>query len=338
LLALLAQQVMARGRGLLDFTLFGSDDFCFAFAVSFVAGAALFGSSFLIPSFAVSVLAFTPTDAGQLLLPSGALFAAALLIAALLFQSGRVPPIATVPFGILMIMVSMWMLSGSTSESGSADMMAAILLRGLGLGFLFLSLTLTAFTHLKSDNLASGIGLFNTGRQLGGLMGVAWLQTLIEHNVAGNLTVLAAHVTHGVPAVSERLAATTAMLVGKGMGDGPAGRAAMALLDKSVVGQATVIAFDTAFNAVTLLFVFAAPVLVTFKICLHRFAHKSATAEPSNIEATPVADRSIFMRDPTIRPAAVPLSVGARDILRQPQRCTDEQGGTYLRPQLKSAM
>jgi DHA2 family multidrug resistance protein len=232
----------------------------------------------------------------------------------------------------------MWRLSGSTSESGSADMMAAILLRGAGLGFLFLSLTLTAFTHLKSDNLASGIGLFNTGRQLGGLMGVAWLQTLIEHNVVGNLTVLAAHVTHGVPAVSERLATTTAMLVGKGMGAGPAGRAAMALLDKSVIGQSTVIAFDTAFNAIALIFVFAAPMLVTFKICLHRFAHKAATAEPNISEAAPGADQSSFTRDPTIRPAVIPLSVGARDVLRQPQRCPDEQSGTYLRPQLKSAM
>jgi MFS transporter, DHA2 family, multidrug resistance protein len=64
LLAFLRQQVIANGRGLLDFTLFRSEDFCFAFIVSFVAGAALFGSAFLIPSFAVSVLAFRPTDAG----------------------------------------------------------------------------------------------------------------------------------------------------------------------------------------------------------------------------------------------------------------------------------
>ncbi|MDK1478720.1 MFS transporter, partial [Sinorhizobium sp. 6-117] len=192
LLTFLGQQLLAKGQGLLDFTLFRSDDFLFAFIVSFVAGAALFGSAFLIPSFAVSVLAFTPTDAGQLLLPSGALFVGALLIAAFLMQVRRVPPFATVPFGILMIMVAMWMLSGSTSESGADDMMAAILLRGFGLGFLFLSITLIAFSNLDSRNLASGIGLFNTGRQLGGLAGVAALQTLIDHNVAGNVAVLGA--------------------------------------------------------------------------------------------------------------------------------------------------
>ena len=262
LLAFLGQQVMAKGQGLLDFTLFRSDDFSFAFIVSFVAGAALFGSAFLIPSFAVSVLAFTPTDAGQLLLPSGALFIGALLIAAFLMQVRRVPPFATVPFGILMIMVAMWMLSGSTSESGADDMMAAILLRGLGLGFLFLSITLIAFSNLNSRNLASGIGLFNTGRQLGGLMGVAGLQTLIDHNVAANVAVLGANVTAGVPAVGERLATTTAMLAAKGMDAVAASRAATSLLGRAVTGQSTVIAFDTAFNAVALLFVVAAPVLV----------------------------------------------------------------------------
>ena len=280
LLAFLGQQVMAKGQGLLDFTLFRSEDFCFAFIVSFVAGAALFGSAFLIPAFAVSVLAFTPTDAGQLLLPSGALFIGSLLIAAFLMQARGVPPVATVPFGILLIMVAMWMLSGSTSESGAHDMMAAILLRGFGLGFLFLSITLIAFSNLNDRNRASGIGLFNAGRQLGGLIGVGLLQRMIDHNVAGNIAVLGASVTAGVPAVSERMTAMTAMLAAKGMDAVAASRAATSLLGRAVTGQSTVIAFDTAFNAVALLFVFAAPVLVTVKIGLHRYAKMHALQLP----------------------------------------------------------
>lgn len=272
LLAFLGQQVMAKGRGLLDFTSFGSQDFSFAFIVSFVAGAALFGSAFLIPSFAVSVLAFTPTDAGQLLLPSAALFIGALLIAAFLMQTRRVPPIATVPFGILLVIAAMWMLSGSTSESGAHDMMAAVLLRGLGLGFLFLSITLIAFGNLDSQNLASGIGIFNAGRQLGGLMGVAGLQTLIDNNVAANVAVLGASITANVTAVGERLTTTTAMLAGRGIDAASASRGATSLLIRAVTSQSTVIAFDAAFTAVALLFVIAAPLLVAVKIALARCA------------------------------------------------------------------
>ncbi|MBU0584351.1 MAG: MFS transporter [Alphaproteobacteria bacterium] len=279
LLAFVGQQMLAGDRRLVAAGLFLSDDFCFAFAVSFVAGAALFGSAYLIPAFAVSVLSFTPTDAGQLLLPSSGLFLASLLLAAWLMQARHVPPIATVPFGILLIMLAMWMLSGSTGESGMDDMMSAILLRGLGLGFLFLSITLVAFTRLEDRNLATGIGLFNAGRQLGGLMGVAALQTMITDNVAGNLAVLAANVTSGDPAVTERLGATAALLAAHGLDAASAARVAAGLLGKSVAGQSAVIAFDTAFLAVSLLFVIAAPILVTIKIGLAR--HPGApTGEP----------------------------------------------------------
>ncbi|MGB3540982.1 MAG: MFS transporter [Mesorhizobium sp.] len=276
LLGFIGQQMSVRGARLLDFTIFLSVDFSFAFVVSFVAGAALFGSAYLIPSFAVSVLAFSPTDAGLLLLPSGGFFILSLVVSAFLMQAHRVPPIATVPFGILMIMVAMWMLSGSTSESGTDDMMTAILLRGFSLGFLFLSITLIAFDRLESRNLASGIGLFNAGRQLGGLVGVAGLQTLIQHNVVANATVLSAHVTPGAPAIGNRLGAMTAMLVARGMDAAEASQAAVGLLGKAVIGQSTVIAFDTAFNAVALLFVAAAPVLITIKIALARLTKAHA--------------------------------------------------------------
>jgi len=268
--AFLVRQVTTRQQTLLQFGTFKTDDFAFAFVVSFVAGAALFGSAFLIPAFAVSVLAFTPTDAGQLLLPSGGLFIGALLLAALMMQARKIPPIATVPFGILLIMVAMWMLSWSTSQSGSDDMMPAILLRGLGLGFLFLSITLIAFGSLPKHLVASGIGMFNVGRQLGGLIGIATLQTLIDHQVVGNQAVLGTSISAGTPAVAERLAATTAMLIGRGMDAAAASQAASLLLGRAVGGQSTVIAFNTAFNAVALLFVIAAPVLIAIKIALSR--------------------------------------------------------------------
>lgn len=258
------------GRGPFDLTVFETDDFTFAFIVSFVAGAALFGSAFLIPAFAVSVLGFTPTEAGQLLLPSGALFVGALLLAASLFQSRRIPPIATVPLGILFIMTAMWTLSHSTGESGADDMMPAVLLRGLGLGFLFLSITLIAFGKLPAANLASGIAIFNIGRQLGGQIGVAGLQTTIDHQVAVNQTVLGAALSPGSPALAERLAATTSLLVSRGIEAGPAAKTATHMLGRSIGGQATVIAFDTAFNLVAMLFVVAAPIVIAVKVMLAR--------------------------------------------------------------------
>lgn len=276
LLLLTARQLWSPGRRFIDTSVFSTADFTFAFIVSFVAGAALFGSGYLIPSFAVTVLGFTLTDAGQLLLPSGGLFVVALLLAAWLMQARGLPPVATVPLGIVLIMLAMWMLSGSTRESGSGDMMLPILLRGFGLGMLFLSITLIAFSSLPSGNLATGIGVFNAGRQIGGLIGVAGLQTQLEQETATNVTVLGSGVTAGLPSLDERLVRTAAYFANQGMDAVSASRAALATLGRGVAGQATVIAFESAFVMVALLFVVAAPIIVAIKVVLGKRA-RSAT-------------------------------------------------------------
>lgn len=270
--ALFALRQRRAAQPLFDLAVFRVEDFAFAFIVSFVAGAALFGSAFLIPAFALSVLGFTATEAGALLLPSGAVFAATLLLAATLMQARWISPIVTVPFGILTVMAAMWLLSGSSGESGPHDMMPAILLRGFGLGCLFLSITLIAFSKLPPAALAFGIGIFNIGRQLGGLIGVAGLQTLIDHQTTANQAVLGAAITSGSTATGERLSAIAAMLVARGMDAGQAARTAGAMLGRSVAGQSAVIAFDTAFNAVALLFIVAAPIIVAVKKGLARSA------------------------------------------------------------------
>jgi DHA2 family multidrug resistance protein len=122
-------------------------------------------------------------------------------------------------------------------------------------------------------------------------MGVAWLQTLIENIIATDVAVLGANVAAGVPAVSERLATMTAMLAAKGMDPVAAGRAATSLLGRAVADQSTVIAFDTAFTAVALLFVIAAPVLVAIKIGLsiHENAHRTVVP---GADCGPDADRA----------------------------------------------
>jgi DHA2 family multidrug resistance protein len=277
-----ARQFRAGASGLFDLSVFRTEDFVFAFFVSFVAGAALFGSAFVIPAFALSVLGFTPTEAGALLLPSGACFLATLLLSAWLMQARGLPPVATVPLGILSIMIAMWMLSGSNAQSGAADMMPAILLRGLGLGFLFLSITLIAFTKLPAASVAYGIGIFNIGRQLGGLTGVAALQTSIDHSLVHNQTMLGAAITSGSPALAERIAAITNLLVARVVEASAAAKSATAMVGRAVGGQGAVIAFDTAFNLVALLFVVGAPCIVAIKILLARTMGKSAPAEAAS--------------------------------------------------------
>lgn len=261
----LVRRRFGRSGGPIDLTVLRDPDHAFAVAVSFVAGAVLFGSAYLIPAFAMSLLGLTPTDAGLLLFPSGGLFAATLLLSAWLVQARGKPAIATVPFGILLIMAAMGMLSGASGESGAGDLLPAVLLRGAGLGFLFLSITLIAFARLDPVGLPSGIALFSIGRQIGGLLGVAGLQTVIEYHAAADRAVLGAALTHASAPAAERIAALASLLIARGLDPDAARRAAEAMVGRAVDAQANVVAFDTAFAVIALFFVAAAPILIAIR-------------------------------------------------------------------------
>lgn len=264
------QRRTTRPDPLLDLSVFRDSGFAFGFIASFAAGFALFGSAYLIPSFAVSVLSMTLTEAGGLLLPSTVMFAGSLVLSAFLVRRRGVPPVATVPLGILCFILAMWMLSGATGESGFADLAPALLVRGAALGFLFLSITLITLVDLKGAAIAYGVGLFNVGRQTGGLFGVAFLQTQLEHGAAANRTVLCAYISPGRVEVTERIAMLTASLSARGLEAGDAAKAAMQMLARDLARQASVNAFETAFLTVALFFVVAAPVMITVKLLIGR--------------------------------------------------------------------
>lgn len=271
LLLFIAHQLRSAGRDtLLDLSIFGNGGFLFGFIVSFPAGFALFGSAYLVSSFAVAVLRMTSTAAGMLLLPSALTFVASLFLTAIAVRRYALSPVVTVPFGVVGLMVAMWMLSGATGESGFPDLMPAILLRGLALGFLFLSLTLITLLDLGRSQIPYGIGLFNIGRQAGGLLGVAFLETLLDHQTALNRAVLAAHVVEGRVELAERLAKVAATLGTRGLESDQTARSAVHVVLTEVTAQANIIAYDTAFLTVALFFVAAAPILVATKILIGR--------------------------------------------------------------------
>ena len=169
-------------------------------------------------------------------------------------------------------MSAMTLLSTPNADSGADTLALAILLRGFALGLLFLSITLIALRGLTPDNVAHGLSLFSIGRQFGGLLGIADLQTLIDHDKASNRAAIAANVTSAMPAVGERLAFSGSQFLAAGIDRSRASALAARQLAQSVEGQATLIAFGSAAFAVALLFVVAGPVVIIVRILLARGA------------------------------------------------------------------
>ncbi len=87
---------------------------------------------------------------------------------------------------------------------------------------------------------------------------------------------LGSHMMAGDPAVSERLGTSAAVLEAQGMTAVGADQASRILLDRVVASQSTVIAFDTAFLTIALLFVVAVPILAVAKMLLTAISTKSS--------------------------------------------------------------
>ncbi|EEW57688.1 MFS transporter [Tritonibacter mobilis] len=256
---------------LLDRGVFGDDHFTFGFFVSFIAGAALFGSAFLIQAFTLSVLRFPAGEAGLLLLPSGLATITGLCLAGWLITYRNTPPIAFIPLGVLLFMTSMWLMSRTGLQSGWQDLSGALLLRGFGLGFLFLSLTLITLSGLKPIYRADGVGLFNWGRQLGGLIGVAVLSSYNTSMNATNLQVLGRNFDPSNTWFGLRRQMLGEVLIERGLAPGLAEPASALMLQSMLKPQVAMLSFNEAFLALALLFVLAVPIILSFKMIQKRF-------------------------------------------------------------------
>ena len=173
LLAFLGQQVMAKGRGLLDFTLFRTEDFCFAFIVSFVAGAALVRERVPDPV----ICRIRSRVHAHRCRPA----AVAKRRAFYRYAPHRRLPHAGPPrssgrhralwhpddHGCDVDAVRLDQRKRRARHDGSHPVARLRPWLSVSVDHLI------AFSNLNDRNRASGIGLFNAGRQLGGLIGVA---------------------------------------------------------------------------------------------------------------------------------------------------------------------
>jgi len=262
-------QLSSRNRSpLIDLGILRHEEFAFGFVVSFVAGFALFGSAFLIPAFTLQVLQFPARDAGLVLLPSALTVGLGLLTSGSVIQFLRAPPAVILPFGIGIFMTAMWLLSGSNAESGYPDLLPTLVLRGFGMGLLFIAITIICLGDLTGAEIPHGVGLFNLGRQMGGLIGVAFLTTFLEHHMAFSRMALVTHLGSGNWVLEQAQSEIVREFSGRGLSPQQAQSVALTTFDRLVNGQAAAVSFNEAFLSFALLFVIAVPCLLVVKISL----------------------------------------------------------------------
>jgi len=125
-----------------------------------------------------NMLDYTALQAGLLMLPMALGVGVVLPVAGKLADrmDGRIP----IVFGVLFSALSLYWLSFVDLKTSKDTAYWMLIMRGLGLGFFFPPLMNLALNSLPADKRATGSGLMNVSRQIGGVFGVAVIWALFE--------------------------------------------------------------------------------------------------------------------------------------------------------------
>ncbi|WP_395660212.1 DHA2 family efflux MFS transporter permease subunit [Aestuariivirga sp.] len=169
--------MVIRPAPVVDFSLLKDRYLAYGCGLSFILGIGLIGSVYLLPVFLALVGYMGPLEIGIIILVTGI---AQLVSAPLSVVLDRLLPprlLAMIGFGVFAAGLAM---SGfETSESGYDELFWAQVVRGLALGFCIVPVTRFALGFLPVEKVSDASGLYNLSRALGGVIGIALIDTLL---------------------------------------------------------------------------------------------------------------------------------------------------------------
>jgi DHA2 family multidrug resistance protein len=177
-------------------------------------------------------------------------------------MSNKFDPRVIIAGGALLFATAAWQLSQITGGSGAHDFFWPLIGRGIGLGMMFVPLTTITLAELSPRELPQGVGLYSFFRQLGGSFGIAGIATLVARYTAQFRAVLGDHLAMNDPIALSRIETLTRGMMARGADAWTARQRALALLDRQLFGQASVIAYAKIYTIAAGLILLLIPLLL----------------------------------------------------------------------------
>jgi len=227
---------------------------------TFILGFGLFASIFIFPLFCQQLLGFTAQQTGLILMP-GSLATIMMMPFVGILMKNKFPPQIMAGCGFILFFISTYLLSKSNLQSGEADFLIPLIVRGVGLSLLFVPLTTLALSPLPPKDIAQGAGLNNMVRQLGGSFGVALMTTFIAARLAFHRVDFLGHINIFNDPTNTQLSTLKAGFLAKGYSADTALQMAQRALDGIVSKQAALVSYMDAFFVVGIFFLVCVPLL-----------------------------------------------------------------------------
>lgn len=249
-------RVFMAAEPIVNLRTFTNRNFAVGSTLQFCIGIGLYGLTYIYPRYLAEVRGYSALMIGETMFVSGiTMFLVAPLVGRLMASLDMRYMIA---FGLIVFAIGSYQMTWITRDFDFYELLVPQILRGIGMMFAMVPTNNIALGTLPPDKVKNASGLFNLMRNLGGAVGLAVINTVLNDRADLHITRLQERVTWGNATATE----TLTMLQQKFQGLGDSTLMAMKQLSQIVHRQAVVMSFGDAFFILTL-FYLSLSVLVT---------------------------------------------------------------------------
>jgi len=242
-------RVLTAREPIVDLSAFSNRNFALGSLFSFVLGIGLYGLTYLYPVYLGQIRGYDALMIGETMFVSGlAMFLTAPVAGRL---AAKIDPRFLLVAGFLSFAIGTWWMTWVTKDWDFGELLWPQIFRGVGLMLAIIPITNVALGTLPPALVKNASGLFNLMRNLGGAVGLAALNTVLDDRIDLHITRLHEAVGWSRGIAAETLANMTARFQSYGS---DASAMALKQLTQLVHQQATVMAFADVFLLLTIAF------------------------------------------------------------------------------------
>ncbi|SCX88188.1 DHA2 family efflux MFS transporter permease subunit [Microvirga guangxiensis] len=234
---------------IVDLRAFSDRNFLAGSSFSFVMGIGLYGLTYLYPIYLARVRGYSSLQIGETMFVSGAVMFLMAPVAG--FLSRKMDPRVMMGIGFAAFAFGTFLMSGLTKDWDFWELFIPQVFRGVGLMICMVPINNIALGTLPPERIKNASGLYNLTRNLGGAVGLALINTILNNRLDLHLQRLRENVNWGRSTAVETLNAMTMKFQSLGT---DASAAAIKTMSNMVRREAMVMSFADVFLLLTVLF------------------------------------------------------------------------------------
>jgi MFS transporter, DHA2 family, multidrug resistance protein len=263
-------RVLTAEEPIVDIRTFSDRNFAVGCLISFCVGIGLYGLTYIYPRYLSEVRGYSALMIGETMFISGAtMFITAPIVGRLMLRFDLRYIIAA---GLIIFALGAYQMTWITRDYDFYELMLPQVLRGIGMMLAMVPTNTISLGTLPPDRVKNASGLFNLTRNLGGAVGLAIINEVLNDRTDLHISRLQDRVNWGNASAVETLNNFTQRL--QGMGD--AALMAMKQLSQIVHRQAVVMGYGDAFFMLTVFYLSLSVLVLLLK------KPASASAEPAH--------------------------------------------------------